>query len=315
MSVKIRISDKINKYPPTEYKMEVDPSLADRYWYKTAINGYAAAVGHPKFNPKTMEARQYYDRFWAEIIRETATIVQPAPVVSPPPPSQTLNAVAVVTAQGAGRMFTVNRKGTDYSFLSVLSDEEAIAACLTITNPKDREFANSLLSKRPHLTPKQLAWVHKIALDQLKTLNDPRALNNPAPPPPPPVYSPNYSPGPVKSRYKRSKSYWPKGSQALDPQEIAAIEKTNQNFQNNFPELAKKALEEKARMEAAKDEFPADADSVDASSLGLKAGDFPQTIEFNGMSYTRCGEDTKDGELTAVKYHSDNVFYLRVFND
>jgi hypothetical protein len=55
----------------------------------------------------------------------------------------------------------------------------------------------------------------------------------------------------------------------------------------------------------------------EASEIGLKPGEWPEYITFNGQTWQRRARDcTEDGELLAVKYqHTNSRHELVVLND
>jgi hypothetical protein len=75
--------------------------------------------------------------------------------------------------------FTVTVQGREMTFLSHLTDEQAIAHLCMLTSQGiiRSQFAFSLLSQAHNLSAKQLAWVHKIVID-----NEPRTPQPVAPP-------------------------------------------------------------------------------------------------------------------------------------
>lgn len=60
--------------------------------------------------------------------------------------------------------FTINRKGRPESFESTLSDSEALEAI----HNSSSDFARDLYAKRSRLSPAQMAWVHKLAMESIE---------------------------------------------------------------------------------------------------------------------------------------------------
>lgn len=62
------------------------------------------------------------------------------------------------------RTFIVMANGTETSFTSTLTDEEAVNMLKVLVQQGNitSTFARSLLTQANHLSPKQLAWVHKL---------------------------------------------------------------------------------------------------------------------------------------------------------
>lgn len=99
------------------------------------------------------------------------------------------------------RMFAVTVKGNEVVFKSPFTDEGAVETLqMLVESGKIRStFASSLLSQKDHLSPKQLAWVHKLAIDSWSASWNASPVNasgNVAPfnaPSPPPKRFPNIS--------------------------------------------------------------------------------------------------------------------------
>lgn len=276
--VKIHVSDRRKQYPDKTYTLELD--LSKRDWYKVVLDQYAKDNSHPPLALGESPSR-YYARFWAEVLKGEPAAPAPKPVPIAP----------LVTATNKGRVFTVNRKGVDYSFESILTDEQAVEVCRRISPQmmKDKAFAQDLLAKLPNVSAKQLAWIHKLAIDQLKREGDPKAKEIPLPPPP---VQQGTDPRPIRSRYKpqgRKKTYWPKESHPANTAVATPVEELDES-----------------KMEQV---------SAFASDLGIGRPNWPETVEFEGMEYTKWKEEVnKEGELQVVKYHSDGIFLLTVFN-
>lgn len=85
------------------------------------------------------------------------------------------------------RQFTVCTRGTEITFTSAYTDEEAITK-LSKQVPTS-EFAKSLVkqSTERHLSPKQIAWVHKLVTDAEKQVMPPPRVMPPQVMPPPQV--------------------------------------------------------------------------------------------------------------------------------
>ena len=52
----------------------------------------------------------------------------------------------------------------------------------------------------------------------------------------------------------------------------------------------------------------------EASTLGLKPGEWPETIDFKGLTYERGNPQLNNGELVSVDYTTNDVLLI-VLND
>lgn len=66
-TVKIQVVDRIAKYPPKTYSVEVDPTSPEFLWYGSAVEAFIKDNNHPPRRPNT-RVSVYYSRFVARVV-------------------------------------------------------------------------------------------------------------------------------------------------------------------------------------------------------------------------------------------------------